>query len=70
MEQKYEYKFLRIGEGWLGVKKEGMNGYQDVVHQHADEGWRLVQVFAPSFGAYGTSKYVEMIFERELEKSP
>jgi hypothetical protein len=65
MRQKYEYKFVRLGEGWLGAKKKGIKGYQEAVHQHARDGWRLVQVFAPSFGAYGVSKYVELILERE-----
>jgi len=67
MKQKYEYKFVRLGEGWLGVKKEGLLRYQDIVNQHASDGWRLVQIFAPSFGDYGVSKYVEMIFEKEVE---
>ena len=30
------------------------------------QGWRLVQVFAPSTGAYGASKYFELILEREV----
>jgi hypothetical protein len=64
MTQRYEYDFVRIGEGVLGVKKAGKKGYQDVVHQRASEGWRLVQIFAPGTGAYGAAKYYEMIFER------
>lgn len=46
----------------MRAKKE----YQNAVHQHAREGRRLVQVFAPSFGAYGASKYVELIFEKPI----
>ena len=64
--QQYEYKFVRLGEGWLGVKDEARKGYQDVVHKHASEGWRLVQIFDPSTGAYGVSKYFEAIFERPV----
>ncbi|MEN6626479.1 MAG: DUF4177 domain-containing protein [Candidatus Sumerlaeia bacterium] len=64
MAQKYEYKFVRIGEGWLGVRKEARQ-YKEIIHQHAAEGWRLVQIFAPSEGAYGLAKFYEMIFERE-----
>lgn len=67
MEQKYEYKFVRIGEGWLTAKKAAREEYQDVVHEYARDGWRLVQVFAPSLGSYGMAKYVELIFEREAE---
>jgi hypothetical protein len=64
--QRFEYEFVRLGEGWLGARREGKHGYQDVVHDYARKGWRLVQVFAPSFGAYGVSKYVELIFERPV----
>ena len=62
--QAYEYKFVRLGEGWLTVGREAKDGYQQVIHDHAREGWRLVQVFAPGIGAYGAAKYYEIIFER------
>ncbi len=66
MRQRYEYKFVRLGEGWIGVKREGRDNYQRVVEEHAREGWRLVQVFAPGTGGYGAAKYFEIILEREL----
>ncbi len=64
--QKYEYKFVRLGEGWFGVKQGAFNEYQDIVHQHARDGWRLVQIFSPGTGAYGVSVFFELIFEREV----
>ena len=64
MDQKYEYKFVRLGEGLIVVKKEGRETYQAVVHEHAREGWCLVQIFAPGTGVYGAAKYYELIFER------
>ena len=66
MPQRYEYKFVRLGEGWTAVRKAGRETYQAVVHEHAREGWRLVQVFAPGTGVYGAAKYFELIFEREV----
>jgi hypothetical protein len=63
--KKYEYKFLRLGEGWMAVKGEAKSGYQEAIQTHAREGWRLVQVFAPGIGAYGAAKYYEIILERE-----
>jgi hypothetical protein len=66
MNARYEYKFIRLGEGWLGVRRSGKEGYQEVVHRNAREGWRLVQVFAPGTGGYGVAKYFELIFEREI----
>jgi hypothetical protein len=66
MHQRYEYKFVRMGEGWVGVKKSAQKEYQDVVKDHARQGWRLVQIFAPSIGGYGMSKYYELILERPV----
>ena len=68
MKQKYEYKFVRLGEAWLGVKQKVKEEYQNLIHQHAQDGWRLVQVFAPSLGEYGRAKYIEVIFEREVHQ--
>jgi hypothetical protein len=67
MTQKYEYKFVRIGEGWLSVKRKAVADYQRIIQNHARDGWRLVQVFAPSTGLYGTAGYFELILEREIQ---
>jgi len=64
MKQRYEYKFVRLGEGWLAVRKAGREGYREVIHEHARDGWRLVQVFAPGISAYGAPRYYELILER------
>jgi Domain of unknown function (DUF4177) len=69
MDTTYEYKFVRLGEyrgsAWFGVSDKARNAYEDVVHQHARDGWRLVQIFAPGVAAFGAAKYYELIFERE-----
>lgn len=65
MKQKYEYKFVRLGERILVASKEARTRYRDVIQEHARDGWRLVQVFAPGRG-YGPAKYFELIFERQL----
>jgi hypothetical protein len=64
--RKYEYKFVRLGEGWLGVKSSAKHEYQEAIEEHARAGWRLVQIFAPGTGAQGSAKYFELILEREL----
>lgn len=66
MTQRYEYKFVRLGEGLMGVRRGARKNYQQVVHEHARDGWRLVQIFAPGTGSYGAAKYFELIFEREI----
>jgi hypothetical protein len=65
-KKKYEYKFVRLGEGAFGVKRTAKAHYQETVHQHARDGWRLVQIFSPGTGIYGASQFFELIFEREV----
>ena len=67
MKPKYEYKFVRLGEGWLSARRTAEIEYQEQIRQHARDGWRLVQVFAPGTGAYGAAKYYELILEREVQ---
>jgi hypothetical protein len=66
MKHKFEYRFIRLGEGLLSARSEARHGYQAQVQQHAREGWRLVQIFAPGVGAYGAAKYYELVLEREI----
>ncbi len=69
MGRTYEYKFVRLGQYWasalFGVRDKARDSYEDIVHEHARSGWRLVQVFAPGIAAFGAAKYYELIFERE-----
>ena len=66
----FEYEFVRLGESqvsaWFGPQTKARRGYQEVVHEHARDGWRLVQIFAPGVAAFGAAKYYELIFERDL----
>ena len=66
MKQRFEYKFIRLGEGRMYVSKEAQLTYQEVIEEHARAGWRLVQIFAPPIGGAGsgTAKFYELIFER------
>lgn len=66
MSQRFEYKFVRMGEGWMQVRKEGSEQYQDEIKKHASDGWRLVQIFAPGTGANGAAKFYELVLEREV----
>ena len=69
MGKSFEYKFVRLGEyagsAFFGVHDKVRNAYEEVVHEHARDGWRLVQIFAPGVAAFGAAKYYELIFERE-----
>jgi Domain of unknown function (DUF4177) len=69
MGKSFEYKFVRLGEyagsAFFGVQDKARNAYEEVVHEHARDGWRLVQIFAPGVAAFGAARYYELIFERE-----
>jgi hypothetical protein len=67
LSQKYEYHFVRFGEGFWGLRRKAPDEYQDVVHEYARQGWRLVQVFAPGVGVYGAATHFDLIFEREVQ---
>ena len=59
----YEYKFVKATEGMSGIsigKKKLEDNYKELIEQHAQEGWRLVQLVQTSVS--GPS---EIIFERE-----
>ncbi len=63
----YEYKFYRID---LKIKIRGAvleEDYQEIVKDHAKQGYRLVQVFAPPIKGYGVADYFELIFERKIQ---
>ena len=74
MVYAYEYKFVRLGEGrWsalFGVRDRDRDSYEAVIREHAEDGWRLVQVFAPGTAAFGASKYFELILERVPSDKP
>lgn len=60
----YEYHFVKVElNAWGSKPKED---YQNIIHQYASEGWRFVQIFAPSTKEYGSAAYFELIFERPL----
>lgn len=57
---KYEFYRIEINPYTLSYKED----YKEVVLKYSMEGWRLVQIFAPSTGAVGTAKYCELVFEQ------
>jgi hypothetical protein len=69
MASTYEYKFVRLGasrfSALFGVDDKTRKTYQTVVHEHARDGWHLVQIFAPGIAAFGAARYFELIFERQ-----
>jgi BTB/POZ domain-containing protein KCTD9 len=68
MPAKYEYTFVRLGKpDWLfGKQLPNASEYQAAVNEHARDGWRLVQIFAPGMRMDGGAAFYELIFEREI----
>jgi Domain of unknown function (DUF4177) len=65
LQPRYEYTFVRFGETWMEGGKVAQEDYRHVIQEHAAEGWRLVQIFAPESGE-GDEHYYELIFERPI----
>ena len=65
----FDYKFVTIplDRGWL-VRRPAQD-YHTVIQDHARQGWRLVQIFAPGTGAYGAAKYFELVLERPVDSN-
>lgn len=63
----FEYKFVKISleRGWW-IRRPSQD-YRAVVREHASQGWRLVQIFAPAIFGYGKAVFFELIFERPRE---
>lgn len=59
---KYEYIFVRLTYGFKTPD------YQKIIHEYADKGWRLTQIFTYTAWLLNRSPYFELIFEREIEK--
>lgn len=60
----YEYKFVRLPLGWGWFNRQPKEDYRQIIAEHARQGWRLVQIFAPPVRGYGAARFFELIFER------
>jgi hypothetical protein len=64
---KYEYRFeiIELKRGIMSLKPE--QDYHNIITQVAQDGWRLVQIFAPGTSGYGSASFFELIFERPID---
>lgn len=67
-QPRYEYTFVRFGEQWMESVSLAQEDYRLIIQEHAAEGWRLVQIFAPEQGD-NREHYYELIFERPVQDS-
>ncbi|PEF45184.1 hypothetical protein CON22_18050 [Bacillus cereus] len=60
----YTYKFVKIEINiW---KLQAKEDYKTIIEEHAKNGWRFVQIFAPEIKNL-RSDYLEIIFEKEVK---
>jgi hypothetical protein len=53
---------VELESGWrTDTPKED---YHKIVANHAKDGWRLFQLFAPAMSGTGWASFIELIFER------
>ena len=64
----YEYKFVKIEVTGHFPPKKPSEDYHKIIEEHASDGWRLIQVFAPVIAAGPFAAYFELIFEKEKQK--
>jgi hypothetical protein len=62
----YEYKFRRIEISKLTNNPK--EDYREIINEYVQEGWELVQLFAPSLAPAGFSKYIEIIMKKEKKE--
>ncbi len=61
----YQYKFVKVEiSKWDNNPKED---YHEIIRKNAEDGWELVQLFAPSLAAAGFSKYIEIILKKKKD---
>ena len=58
----YDYEFVTVKLNWWSKKPQV--DYHEIISEYTENGWRLVQVFAPPISGYGSAAYFELIFER------
>jgi hypothetical protein len=63
----FAYEFVRVKAPVLGVKADGLAGYQSVIHEQAQAGWRFVQLVIEQ-PAIIADHYM-LIFERPVDTS-
>ena len=65
---RYEYKFVPIKlRKFLGLWKRPTEDYRKVVREHANNGWRLVQILPHPLAPFGEVGIYELIFERPIK---
>jgi hypothetical protein len=58
----YQYKFVKATLGGFFTEAN----HHEIIKQHAEEGWRLVQVLPSQYNTNGKPIDYEIIFEKKI----
>ena len=61
----YQYKSVKLAIKGFVVSE--LKNHNEIIDEHAKEGWRLVQILPVKYGSNGVPMEVEIIFEREID---
>jgi hypothetical protein len=59
----YQYKYVEATLGGLF----SVANHREIINEHAEEGWKLVQVLPTEYNSHGKPRSYEIIFEREID---
>ena len=66
MNNNFTYKIIRIPLKQGFWDQTPIKDYKKVIDEWAQRGWRFVQVVSPPIGFYGTSKFFDVVFEKQI----
>lgn len=61
----YEYVKVKLSKGMPPKKPE--EDYHKIIEKYTEDGWRLVQIFAPVIDVGPFSAFYEIIFEKQVK---
>ncbi len=62
----YQYEYVSV-EGRL-MKNPYFFGYQDIINEYAEKGWRYVGYMPTGQNGHGKVYQIDLIFERKIEE--
>lgn len=60
----YVYKFVQVKLKTGMFSSKPAEDYHKIIEDHANEGWRLVQIFTPPLSYQGNASQFELVFEK------
>ncbi|HDR7708310.1 TPA: DUF4177 domain-containing protein [Bacillus cereus] len=62
----FEYKFVKVELHWGFTRSKPAEDYQEIIQEHARNGWRFVQIVTPTISSSGQPEYFDLIFEKKI----